>query len=86
MKVEIDSHDHRLKNIEQTFRDVNALVQEQIGLVIAESGWQSTEEQITKPILIVSLGALQSLDISTLSHQKAHTQRFLAVSGFSLDT
>lgn len=30
MKVEIDSHDHRLKNIEETFRDVNALVQEQI--------------------------------------------------------
>jgi len=30
MKVEINAHDHKLKNIEDTFRAVNALVQEQI--------------------------------------------------------
>lgn len=62
-----------------------SLVQEEIGLVIAKSGWQSTEKQVTEPVLVVSFGALHSLDISTLGHHQAHTQRFLAISSFSLE-
>ena len=51
-----------------------------VGLVVAKSGRQSAEEQVTEPILGVGIGGLEGLDISTFSPNQIQAQGFVAES------
>lgn len=53
--------------------------------MIAKSGWQSAEEQVTEPILVVSVGGSQSLNVTAFSQQHVQTQCLSTERSFSLN-
>ena len=57
-----------------------------VGLVVAKSGRQSAEEQVTEPILGVGIGGLESLDISTFGPNQIQAKGFVAESVVVLQT